>query len=873
MVNHGVFFEPTGETLLGETSSFDLVFSLKIPTLNLPSDIKCRDINGFPHQFGFNMPGDNYAPWCDVFSKSQRPIIRAHLQEIHRLKNSLTDLLADPVISNNSRIAREINAQISDVGSGFLGFVRTSQIKPLASLLNKVIRDLNSLESTHDKELDVLHSSLHHTSQAVDSLQSQLDTTNDQLERIYNYSASISDVLRQVEDDISQVRSELVNVTKSMSTLEQGVLILENLELIKHSYDQFLESIDKLLQGRLPHYLVPTETMKSSLRRIEILIAKKYAGYTVAIKDVGFYYDHRLASSFHHNGSLFIHVQVPYYNQLHKLDLYRLVTQPIPLYPHMPNASGVSFVSNVDKYFAISRNGRIYTTLSEEAYSSCQSGPMVICEHDLFYHHDIVDSCEMALFVRNSSLIKKFCDVKASFIEVRDQIRHLEDNEYLITSNAGFYQVVCPNSPITRMVEKATFFKITLGCQCRLHLGSNVTMMPSLSRCRNVGQGFEVKYPINHFVFTLFGFSDDQFPVLHLSDQPTRLDVPYLPHFHKDLRMGDHTKQIAYDLADLARKTNDIKNNIRHSNYMYSFIDGSASNGSLLASTILTIIAIAGMLIWLVVLTARIGVLRRTRTIAVGAAAASFPVSRAAIITPFRPTSSTPGFTVPVENVILESDFESIVKLIIVVSLMFIVYKISVKCCFPLLRKSCTCIAGLLHNIKTDTRKMSQPSRDSTLLLHITVGDTGLEVPIARIPHPMPLIKFRRIPGVSAAIIRRQGAGCFAEKYVLYISWYDDFHLSVKGHSFSVPLRDEYILQAADFPDLRPFRGECPVEASTCYLAVKAGTFVRYLVLPDSATDSNRNTTGYTSMSPTVGDVPTQEDTVYTEIDHRYSEE
>ena len=435
-------------------------------------------------------------------------------------------------------------------------------VRRLASILNQVVAKVNRQGDATLDELRLLHVAVNQTATTIGTLQEEIQLSEKQTQALIISTAHLRNLLRQTNLNIRTMSSALRNVTNYVTdTVDAKIDILTRLITQSLSVNNFLSGLNSLAEGNLSPHIVPPQTMSNALRTVKNAISKSHPGYTINHMDLIFYYTHHLSSYAYTDKHLLVHVQVPFSREESSFTLYKTHSFPIPLAAHDPRSQGMSQVTSISDYLAVSPDRSTYFELTQPDLSVCVGTKILICPYDQVMVHRPQYSCTAALFFRQDDAFTAACSPSVfPDIPVPDNVIPIGRSRYLITTNSPSYSLTCADQAIQSFPARA-YAQVSVPCGCTLTINM-LTVSPSLSSCDETLTLLKTLQPINYHLFMAFDFHPHHFPSYSLSNTSLALDVPdvnsYITNF-TDLsdtmkKNGLNLKQVTEAIAQ-ARST------------------------------------------------------------------------------------------------------------------------------------------------------------------------------------------------------------------------------------------------------------------------------------------------------------------------------
>lgn len=327
---------------------------------------------------------------------------------------------------------------------------------------------------------------------------------------------------------------------------------------LRHLYEiaqKELIGVESLLQGKLPPELVEPDILAESLKTIQSKLSN-FSNYRVSHLHPSFYYNRRDVTFVRYKNNIHITIRVPIHSGPTTYKLYRIHAIPMPV----PGQKNLFTVLQTPKpYFAINEDETLYLTITSADFSTCTGSTFKQCYHLTTTISTSRKSCELALFLDETSQISNICTDKFQIIQnYHTYIAKLGEHFLLSTPDDNIVQKCSDTeSPIN---ISCTFCLIKLPCGCVIE-GDSLYIPPRISDCENnstVWVNHSVNLPLLHEFYSeytyLFNITSTQ-----TYNLPVIAEIPQINLLNNEF---DGVTQTAQTLRLNLRKTaKRLKNN------------------------------------------------------------------------------------------------------------------------------------------------------------------------------------------------------------------------------------------------------------------------------------------------------------------------
>lgn len=159
-------------------------------------------------------------------------------------------------------------------------------------------------------------------------------------------------------------------------------------------YNKLLSRCNELIEGCLPEILIPFDVLAQTIKDVKNNVWKH--NYKILSTDLLFYYQYGQFQFYWFDNKLYITIKFPMITENSELNLYEILSYPIPINSSTTHASKVS---NVPKYLAITKNKDYYAELNCSALNTCKDlQSRFHCPYDIaLTPNDLQEMCNQFL--------------------------------------------------------------------------------------------------------------------------------------------------------------------------------------------------------------------------------------------------------------------------------------------------------------------------------------------------------------------------------------------------------------------------------------------------------------------------------------------
>ena len=489
-LNYGVVFEAQAQVQLSK--------EIWIHTfeIQLPEDISMIKLSGCNRDVETCSVVNNVLLEMNQIRQETEVILNNTLSAIAKLVPERKTIL-------KSRTARSILPLIGDLSKTLFGTATIGDVE----LLAKHINALNKLTTNIVKSV----------SQHEDHLSSYIKTVDD---RMNNLVKGIKENELAISHIHTQLYESFSNLEQSFSTM--SVLIAKQIEKsrkLEHIFGELLEGIYSLVEGKLSPHLISPDTMLKSITDIQSILHNKFKGFHLVYTDPNEVFKNVDSIYARKNTKLYISVKFPISSFPQPLSLFHVLSFPVPINDTSNHATQLL---NLPPFIAVTHDLQYYATFKNDDLDQCVKSKLISCKFNKVLTPVTHNSCILALFKNDKTLVKNLCDFRVSLEHLSPKIVALSHTSILIYK-IKFLELDCKSGK--RMIQGCKFCILNVPCQCSVTT-TEMYLPPRLSACHE--NTTSTIHPINLALLQQF-FNDSSLKTIEsntLFDNPLLIEVP-----------------------------------------------------------------------------------------------------------------------------------------------------------------------------------------------------------------------------------------------------------------------------------------------------------------------------------------------------------
>lgn len=275
----------------------------------------------------------------------------------------------------------------------------------------------------------------------------------------------------------------------------------------------YLHGVTQLIEGFLPPTLVTPADLDKALGSLATYLHTHYPQHHIVHQTASYYYFPRNCHYMYNREHIFIRVPVPLRVSPDVYTVYKVLPFAIPMfYSVLSDNQPVIILSDDEKtfhhlritdvqpYFAISKDHATYMTLTQTDIDACSGQPFHSCTLPLPVRSIADDSCELALYLADIPLTKKYCHFQHVINPQRIvNMFMVNPGQAVLVNVVDDIIVQCPLvSP--QKLSGCKFCIVHVPCQCSVQAGL-LSLPATLGQCAqpkdtSVTQHFPINLPL-----------------------------------------------------------------------------------------------------------------------------------------------------------------------------------------------------------------------------------------------------------------------------------------------------------------------------------------------------------------------------------------
>lgn len=434
------------------------------------------------------------------------------------------------VVIPTSRSTRSILPFIGDLSKTLFGTASERDVQ----LLAKHIQALEDRDKTKADEVEKLEN---HFSSYMSTFNHRLDNLDGIIQDNHQALTTLAKEFREHNHDFEVY-------FKAAYQLSEEIVLASSMH---DQIENLLIGLHALLKGQLTPRILPVETIMHVYNNINSMVQIHHPRFKLAtLNSQEIYSDLEFLVNYK-NRSLYVSLKFPLLSTLDiPMSIYETSVLPLPV---NNSAHLMTQLTNIPKYFGISKDMRYYITLDEFDSHHTHNRVTHVPRKSITDH-----SCILALYLKDKKLVHELC----SFSVVKNSKTPYIDQLYpglYVVSNVQDISLSCSDPPETH--EGCSLCIVKFPCDCDIVVPP-FHIPPVISQC--VKDNSLVKYhPVNLAVLQHFY---DESKLLSIEAE-TMLNVPSFSPI-PDIKLFKHniSQQLATDKSlqvDLRRLADAVK--------------------------------------------------------------------------------------------------------------------------------------------------------------------------------------------------------------------------------------------------------------------------------------------------------------------------
>ena len=273
----------------------------------------------------------------------------------------------------------------------------------------------------------------------------------------------------------------------SIALAEEGHLTGQ----LQEQFSLLFQGVHELTQHRLSPTLLPLPMVKHTFNNIANSLASSHPEFQVAIKANQLYNSRDFFWTFR-NDSIFITVGIPLLTQAVVLDVYKVLSVPVPLHR---SSSHVTQLLDIPRYIAFSADGLYYTMPDPDKWLSCGRRPdEKFCQIDTPLIQSSTPSCLTAIYNQQMASVKRLCDFRFLEHALTSAVVNVRPGRFLI-SNISRLTMTCQSD--VKTIPGCNYCIMDIPCLCAISAG-HFYIPPHLQSCKGISsKSVKQLHPVN----------------------------------------------------------------------------------------------------------------------------------------------------------------------------------------------------------------------------------------------------------------------------------------------------------------------------------------------------------------------------------------
>ena len=346
--------------------------------------------------------------------------VRAH--DLNTRVLLLIDSLRNPdVLSEYKRGRRSVLPIISEISHFLFGTARDVDIKELRAQLQKLGLQQHRIAHLVDKSMTLINITFFREIEDRRAINHLINTTNSLASQVAYLNSTMfrSDWTRSLRT---------LMIVQIQSSIHTALLAFTEIESL---ITKWTHTASELAQGHLPSGLITPPQLVTILQEVAKRLPQTFSLAIGANTDIMTYYKYLQAIPIPDSNVLHVVVLVPLRTLRDDFDVFRL----IPTFMYLNNS--VIKYSNLQKRLAVSINRDRYFIPDATNVESCLRHHLTTCPVNDPYISTEELSCEMALFMNETSWIDHQCRRLITVGTVRPSAVYLTNGNWMVFPGSG----------------------------------------------------------------------------------------------------------------------------------------------------------------------------------------------------------------------------------------------------------------------------------------------------------------------------------------------------------------------------------------------------------------------------------------------------
>ncbi|XP_055958012.1 uncharacterized protein LOC130013243 [Patella vulgata] len=381
-INYGVLFKPArAQTVTFGVDNWIHTFELALPIVPaMPANVHCQHHNDT----------------CAFIQQIIQTLNQIKAQTASNLNNTniqIKKLIPEITSVTKVRSKRAILGFIGQISRSLFGTATVKDVDLLAKHINALSRQNHKIAQELTQHAD-------HFSSFMSTVDHRI---NNAILGIKQNHDAIVFATNNIQTTYNNMRETFVAMSHLLTDqMQQATVVnayVEDLKLGIHS----------LVQNKLSPLIVPPHTLQRTLHQIHNLITRKYPQFKLLQPHAQYYYSNAQFILSRNRSKLYISLKVPIISNTHHLNLYEIVSLPVPI---NASSSHVTQLLDLQQYFAISHDHQHYVSFNFKLIQNCEGIDNLYCVNKLALSAGTVSSCELSLFLDDKHGIRNLCNFR-----------------------------------------------------------------------------------------------------------------------------------------------------------------------------------------------------------------------------------------------------------------------------------------------------------------------------------------------------------------------------------------------------------------------------------------------------------------------------
>lgn len=274
---------------------------------------------------------------------------------------SIRTLVPQTKIFYLERKQRSLLQFIGTLSKGLFGLATMSDVRLLANHINALNRRTQQIS--------------HALQQHGDHLSSFMEVVDNRITHLmHGIQEQILGLTKSFESSLRTLEQNMMNMSKVLTTLSN------NFNVLRSNLLQLQSSVQSLVEGNISPSYIPKIVLTKTLHKIQNTLTKYYPDFHLTHFHPAYYYTTSNFMFTRNHSSLYITVKFPVSSHSHPLQLYKILTFPVPANNSMNQATQLFYLPN---YIAFTHQQDYYLPLKSSDLTNCVHGENTYCNYNM----------------------------------------------------------------------------------------------------------------------------------------------------------------------------------------------------------------------------------------------------------------------------------------------------------------------------------------------------------------------------------------------------------------------------------------------------------------------------------------------------------